>query len=451
MSFDKDLPSAQQLERGDPAAFKRLLLAIKQLQADAAPLSGLVAAGIARTNSKGVIFDPKVTDANPFDNTDTTVPDAPTNLAVTTTANLVLATWTIPNFQTILAYTEVWILNAPLFRDDTDYVIGDFVTYASVVYIFTSNHTAAVWDATDVSAAGVGDLVIDNAKDRYQTPVGSTVLSVDVGGGTAFLWARLISAAGIAGPFNSATPVVATAKSIPGALPIGCELASQASPGASFLEAAGQTINRADYLEFYSWASSAGIIYTEATKLTAQIGDGDGATTISLPDLRGRVPVAKSAAGTFSVLGSVGGSETVTLATTDIPSHSHGVTDPNHGHSISDPNHGHSLSDPNHSHSISDPNHFHTQQIDADSAAVGSAGSAGSNTANDTSVGVTDSAATGITVNSAATGVTVNSAATGVTVNSGSTGITIGNTGGGGAHNNLAPYYVTRVWIKVKP
>ena len=212
MSFDKDLPTAKRLENGDSVAFKRLLLAVKELQADAAPLSGLINAGIARTTTKGVIYDPKTTNEAAFDSTDNTVPDAPTGLTADATQNLVFLEWTIPDFQPLLSSSEVWIINAPLFRDDTAYVIGDFVTYLTVVYIFTSNHSAGVWNAGDVSAAGAGDLIVTNAKERYQTPVNSAVIAVDVGGGTVYVWVRLISFNNVAGEFSASAAVAATAK-----------------------------------------------------------------------------------------------------------------------------------------------------------------------------------------------------------------------------------------------
>ncbi|MCU1354139.1 MAG: hypothetical protein JWM05_3348 [Acidimicrobiales bacterium] len=49
---------------------------------------------------------------------------------------------------------------------------------------------------------------------------------------------------------------------------------------------------------------------------------GDGQTTFALPDLRGRVPVHM---GASYVQGQLGGQETVTLTTGQIPSHSHAV------------------------------------------------------------------------------------------------------------------------------
>ena len=56
-------------------------------------------------------------------------------------------------------------------------------------------------------------------------------------------------------------------------------------------------------------------------------GAGDGETTFNLPDLGGRVPLGASSA---HLLGSTGGSETVTLTEQELPAHVHEV--PQHGH-----------------------------------------------------------------------------------------------------------------------
>ncbi len=52
-------------------------------------------------------------------------------------------------------------------------------------------------------------------------------------------------------------------------------------------------------------------------------GVGDGATTFNLPDLRGRVPVGKSADTEFDVLGETGGAKTHTLTEAEMPAHTH--------------------------------------------------------------------------------------------------------------------------------
>lgn len=56
---------------------------------------------------------------------------------------------------------------------------------------------------------------------------------------------------------------------------------------------------------------------------------GDGQTTFGLPDLRGRIPVhigQNPATGTNYALGNVGGVESVTLTTQQLPAHSHQAT-----------------------------------------------------------------------------------------------------------------------------
>jgi microcystin-dependent protein len=55
---------------------------------------------------------------------------------------------------------------------------------------------------------------------------------------------------------------------------------------------------------------------------------GNGTTNFALPDLRGRVPVGATLSGganqlTARQMGEVGGSETVTLTTLEIPAHNH--------------------------------------------------------------------------------------------------------------------------------
>jgi microcystin-dependent protein len=54
---------------------------------------------------------------------------------------------------------------------------------------------------------------------------------------------------------------------------------------------------------------------------------GDGTVTFALPNLQGCVPIhwGTSAAGTPYVIGQAGGVESVTLNTTQMPSHNHGV------------------------------------------------------------------------------------------------------------------------------
>lgn len=77
--------------------------------------------------------------------------------------------------------------------------------------------------------------------------------------------------------------------------------------------------------------------------ISTTFGVGDGSTTFGVPDLRGRVVAGKDDMGGSSAnrltspingdnLGAAGGAESVTLTTSEMPSHSHGVSDPGHNH-----------------------------------------------------------------------------------------------------------------------
>lgn len=60
---------------------------------------------------------------------------------------------------------------------------------------------------------------------------------------------------------------------------------------------------------------------------TGYYGSGDLSTTFNLPDLRGNIPVGfKSTDGNFNTIGKTGGASTVTLDLTQIPGHTHSVT-----------------------------------------------------------------------------------------------------------------------------
>ncbi len=65
-------------------------------------------------------------------------------------------------------------------------------------------------------------------------------------------------------------------------------------------------------------------------------GGGDGITTFNLPDLRGRtvIGVGHGTGLTARTLAQVVGEETHTLAASEMPAHSHTVTDPGHLHTV---------------------------------------------------------------------------------------------------------------------
>jgi microcystin-dependent protein len=68
--------------------------------------------------------------------------------------------------------------------------------------------------------------------------------------------------------------------------------------------------------------------YDTLFALIGTIYGGDGQTTFALPDLRGRMPISKGQGPGLSsyVIGQAAGTETVTLISTQIPSHTHALT-----------------------------------------------------------------------------------------------------------------------------
>jgi microcystin-dependent protein len=157
----------------------------------------------------------------------------------------------------------------------------------------------------------------------------------------------------------------------------------------------GQSLLRADYPSLFA-----------ATGTTFGAADG---THFNVPDMRGRVPAAPDGLGgvaanrlTDAVAGidshgDAGGAQSVTLTDTQMPAHSHGVTDPGHNHNFSN-------------------NPF-----------IGGTGT-----------GTPAGGGAALAPSGAQT----------VSITGGTTGITIQSNGGGGAHNNVQPTIVLNYIIK---
>lgn len=165
-------------------------------------------------------------------------------------------------------------------------------------------------------------------------------------------------------------------------------------------------------------------------------GAGNGSSTFNLPDLRGRVPVGRNS-GTFGTLGATGGAETVTLDTTQIPSHAHANT------ASTDSQGGHS-----HTVTVSGGAHTHILPMAASGGASG---------VNDVPLRASGAADFAFRTNFEASGSGYNSSSgththsTSVSTNGAHTHtVTMNNAaaGGGQAHNNLQPYIVLNKIIK---
>jgi microcystin-dependent protein len=166
----------------------------------------------------------------------------------------------------------------------------------------------------------------------------------------------------------------------------------------------GQAVSRTTYKNLFD-------------QIGTTFGAGDGSTTFNVPDLRGRICVGKdnmggtaanrmtSAGGvTGTTLGAVGGAETHTLTTAQVPAHTHPVF----------------LSDPGHNHATT-PATFR---------------GLGSGTSNGFTSGPYGEYA--VAINNNTTGITVRDTAGG----GGTANQTAANAGGGSAHANVQPSMV---------
>ena len=109
-----------------------------------------------------------------------------------------------------------------------------------------------------------------------------------------------------------------------------------AKAGTLFLQGQ-QNISRTTYAVLWQWVQDNGLV------VAGGFTNGDNSTTFGLPNMCGRVLMG---AGTLSpntyVVGSLGGSASVTLATNQMPAHDHNVSVPSggsHNHPTSGSNH----------------------------------------------------------------------------------------------------------------
>jgi microcystin-dependent protein len=138
--------------------------------------------------------------------------------------------------------------------------------------------------------------------------------------------ADITGAAPLAGPtftgtVNAPTPAVdddstkvATTAFVRDIVPAGVIVpyAGSAAPS-GWLLCNGQAVSRTTYATLWG-------------VLSTTYGAGDGSSTFNVPNLLGRVPVGKSASGTFATLAGTGGEETHVLTQGEMPIHTHTCT-----------------------------------------------------------------------------------------------------------------------------
>jgi len=158
------------------------------------------------------------------------------------------------------------------------------------------------------------------------------------------------------------------------------------------------------------------------------------------PDLSGRIMYGKS--GTDKI-GKMTGNKMKTLDATNIPSHTHLVTDGGHTHGGFTGQHDHSYLENYHNHGITDRGHSHTYEYRKDEPGMQGLDNA---TWKYSAEAITDAAATNIKLlDDYSKGSIDNSTAP---INKGKTNITVNNTGTGSAFDIMPPYFVIHYIIK---
>ena len=186
--------------------------------------------------------------------------------------------------------------------------------------------------------------------------------------------------------------------------------------GGGYLPCDGSEVSQVQYAELYEVLGS--------TFGPAAAGN------FCLPNLVDKFPIGQG----VKTLGSTGGSENITLVTSDLPAHSHTITDVSHSHMLTDSLHSHTVTDPGHLHAISGPG--------------GRALGAGSGNLcgdwNGGSAQQTQSGTTGVTLEAAYSGVTMAAAFSGITA----TNSTPADDSGQTSVAITPPYTVLGFWIK---
>jgi microcystin-dependent protein len=116
-----------------------------------------------------------------------------------------------------------------------------------------------------------------------------------------------------------------TATARDGRMPTGdTELAFRASPKAGTLFMQGQTLDRVEYAALWAWAQANGVV------VPGGYGVGNGTTTFTLPDVRGKVIRGVAVGG---ALGEQVGADSRALTEAQMPVHDHTATATTDSHS----------------------------------------------------------------------------------------------------------------------
>lgn len=204
------------------------------------------------------------------------------------------------------------------------------------------------------------------------------------------------------------------------------EFVMRTTPKTGSLILNGQTVSRTEYPVLWQFAQE------QALVIAGMFTVGDGSTTFTLPDWRGRVPIAAGALGTDTyAIGQLGGLARVSLSVAELAAHGHTVASA----SASSTEHQHD-SDAQHSHGISSDGSHAGHNSGATPIAGGSGASAATSTQN---------SAGGHSHGGGTSGAGAHTHG----MSGGHThpiSLSLNNTGSGTAHENRPPFFVGN-WI----
>lgn len=165
-------------------------------------------------------------------------------------------------------------------------------------------------------------------------------------------------------------------------------------------------------------------------------GGGNNSTTFNIPNLVGRVAVGRdSGNGNFTSLGIRSGSTVTQLGVSELPSHSHGITDPGHNHGVNEAPHNHEIWQPG--------------RQNASGQGFNGYGSSRTTGAYGTTSQIQSGVFNNADGNDSVRPHECFTARTNVSLNAAQTGVSVNSTGNGSPFSILQPYLVVNYIIKV--